>query len=131
LVGDSAFTRHESPGQIIEKVVHPALVSDGTFADVQQMLAGRSCGQHKPHRSRHDYALRGLLVCGLCDRRMQGHWANAAPYYRCTFATEYGLANHVQHPRNVTLRQDAILGPSTNGSSGSSTPGIWPRPSTN
>ena len=36
---------------------------------------------------------------------------NAAPYYRCVFATEYGLANHVQHPRNVTLRQDAILGP--------------------
>ena len=94
-----------------EKVVHPALVSDDTFAEVQQMLAGRSGGQHKPHRSKHDYALRGLLVCGLCDRRMQGHWANAAPYYRCTFATEYGLANRVQHPRNVTLRQDAILGP--------------------
>ena len=94
-----------------ERVVHPALVSDDTFAEVQQMLVGRSGGQHKPHRSRHDYALRGLLVCGLCDRRMQGRWANAAPYYRCTFATEYGLANHVQHPRNVTLRKDAILGP--------------------
>ena len=94
-----------------EKVVHPALVSDDTFTEVQQLLAGRTGGQHKPHRSRHDYALRGLLVCGLCDRRMQGHWANAAPYYRCAFATEYGLANHVQHPRNVTLRQDAILGP--------------------
>jgi hypothetical protein len=25
--------------------------------------------------------------------------------------TEYALANQVQHPRNVTLRQDAILGP--------------------
>jgi site-specific DNA recombinase len=94
-----------------EKVVHPALVSDDTFAEVQQMLAGRSGGQHKPHRSKHHYALRGLLVCGLCDRRMQGHWANAAPYYRCSFATEYGLANRVQHPHNVTLRQDAILGP--------------------
>jgi site-specific DNA recombinase len=94
-----------------EKVVHPALVTDDTFAEVQQMLAGRSGGQHKPHRSKHDYALRGLLVCGLCDRRMQGHWADAAPYHRCSFATEYGLANHVSHPRNVTLRQDAILGP--------------------
>jgi hypothetical protein len=62
-----------------EKVVHSALVSDDTFAEVQQMLAGRSGGQHKPHRSKHDYALRGLLVCGLCDRRVQGHWANAAP----------------------------------------------------
>ena len=94
-----------------EKIVHPPLIGDDTFAEVQQMLAGRSGGQHKPHRSKHAYALRGLLVCGICDRRMQGHWANAAPYYRCRFPTEYALANRVHHPRNVTLRQDAILGP--------------------
>ncbi len=92
-----------------EKVVHPALVSDGTFAEVQAMLAVRGDGQHKPHRSKHHYALRGLLICGVCSRRMQGHWANAAPYYRCSFPGEYDLANHVQHPRNVTLRQDVIL----------------------
>ena len=94
------------------------------------MLAVRSGGQHKPHRSKHDGSLSSLLVCGLCDRRMQGHWANAAPYYRCSFPSEYGLANHVQHPRNVTLRQDAILGPSTNGSPAGSMPATWPRPST-
>ena len=29
---------------------------------------------------------------------MQGHWNNAAPYYRCVFPTEYGLANQVEHP---------------------------------
>jgi site-specific DNA recombinase len=51
------------------------------------------------------------LLCGLCSRRMQGLWANQAPYYRCRFPSEYALANHVDHPRNVTLRQDAILGP--------------------
>jgi site-specific DNA recombinase len=83
-----------------------------TFAEVQQMLAARGRGgQHRPRPSRHDYAPRGLLVCGLCLRRMQGHWANGAPCYRCSFLSEYGLANRVQHPRNVTLRQDAILGP--------------------
>src|SRR5712691_3105653 len=42
---------------------------------------------------------------------MQGHWANAAPYYRCRFPNEYALANRVQHPLNVTLRQDAVLDP--------------------
>ena len=42
---------------------------------------------------------------------MQGHWANAAPYYRCRFPSEYALANRVAHPLNVTLRQDVLLGP--------------------
>jgi len=67
--------------------------------------------EHKPHRSKHAYALRGVLVCGLCDRKMQGHWANQAPYYRCRFPNEYALANRVRHPLNVTLRQDAVLPP--------------------
>jgi site-specific DNA recombinase len=42
---------------------------------------------------------------------MQGHWANAAPYYRCRFPNEYALANKLTHPLNVTLRQDVLLGP--------------------
>jgi site-specific DNA recombinase len=85
------------------------------------MLAVRGDGQHKPHRSKHHYALRGLMICGICSRRMQGRWANAAPYYRCSFPSQYGLANHVQHPRNVTLRQDAVLpARSTSGSPTSS-----------
>jgi hypothetical protein len=42
---------------------------------------------------------------------MQGHWANRAPYYRCRFPVEYALANRLEHPRNVTLRQDALLRP--------------------
>jgi site-specific DNA recombinase len=39
---------------------------------------------------------------------MQGHWINAAPYYRCRFPDEYALANKISHPRNVYLRQDAF-----------------------
>ena len=71
----------------------------------------RSAGQHKPHRSQHAYALRGLLFCGICDRRMQGHWANAAPYYRCRFPSEYALANKRRPPAERHLRQDALLAP--------------------
>jgi site-specific DNA recombinase len=41
---------------------------------------------------------------------MQSHWSNGAPYYRCRFPAEYALANQVQHPRNVNLREDAVLG---------------------
>src|SRR5262249_57789339 len=52
------------------------------------------------------YTFAGTLYCGLCDRRMQGHWLRDAPYYRCRFPNEYALANKVTHPRNVYLRQD-------------------------
>jgi hypothetical protein len=41
---------------------------------------------------------------------MQSHWANAAPYYRCRFPAEYAIANRIEHPLNVCLREDAILG---------------------
>ena len=41
---------------------------------------------------------------------MQSHWANAAPHYRCRFPAEYALANHVEHPLSVNLREDAIIG---------------------
>ncbi|MGP4044489.1 hypothetical protein [Streptomyces sp. 2A115] len=32
-------------------------------------------------------------------------------YYRCRFPEEYALANHIQHPRNVCLRETWILPP--------------------
>jgi site-specific DNA recombinase len=53
-------------------------------------------------------AFTGALFCGVCDRRMQGHWINAAPYYRCRFPEQYALASKISHPRNVYLRQDAF-----------------------
>ena len=94
------------------KIVHPPIIDRETFDRVQVMLSGRAIkhAEHKPHRSRHPYALRGCVWCGLCDRRMQGHWAKGITYYRCRFAAEYALANRVQHPLNVNLREDAIIG---------------------
>jgi site-specific DNA recombinase len=96
-----------------EEIVHPPIIDDEPFNQAQELLAARRAvpGPHKPHRSKHAYALRGLLFCGVCQRRMQGHWANEAPYYRCRFPAEYALANRLDHPLNVTLRQDVLLDP--------------------
>jgi site-specific DNA recombinase len=114
-LGHTTKMRWNDQGKWIysEQIVHPPVIDDGTFSRAQELLAARRGvqGPHKPHRSKHDYALRGLLFCGICERRMQGHWANAAPYYRCHFPSEYALANRLEHPRNVTLRQDAVLDP--------------------
>jgi len=70
-----------------ENVVHPLIIDRETFDQVQVLLAGRATtpAEHKPHRARRPYALRGCLWCGICERRMQSHWANQAPYYRCRF----------------------------------------------
>jgi hypothetical protein len=40
---------------------------------------------------------------------MQGEWNNNAPYYLCKFPAEYAVANKVAHPRNVYLREDAVI----------------------
>ncbi|MBC6458471.1 zinc ribbon domain-containing protein [Actinomadura sp. HBU206391] len=60
-------------------------------------------------RHRHPYVLRGILYCGICHRRIQGQRNHGAAYYRCRFPEEYALANRVHHPRNVYLREDALL----------------------
>lgn len=82
------------------QIVHPPIINKDAFDQVQVMVSGRATApaRHKPHRSRRPYALRGCVWCGLCHRRMQGHWANNAPYYRCRFPAEYALANKVEHP---------------------------------
>jgi site-specific DNA recombinase len=94
------------------KVVHPPIIDRDTFDQVQTMLRGRATdpAEHKPHRVRRPYALRGCVWCGLCGRRMQGHWVNDAPYYRCRFPSDYALANHVEHPLSVYLREAVIIG---------------------
>ncbi|MFD2357294.1 recombinase family protein [Nonomuraea ferruginea] len=94
-----------------ETVVHPPIVSKGDFDAVQATLTGRGDRHTDKTRKRtpKPYQLRGLLYCGVCDRRMQGQWVNDAPYYRCRFPEEYALANRVMHPRNVYLREDRVV----------------------
>jgi DNA invertase Pin-like site-specific DNA recombinase len=93
-----------------EQPVHPPIIDPETFQQTQDVLAARGRGpyQHKPHDRRRAYAFGGSLFCGLCQRRMQGHWINQTPYYRCRYPTEYALANNIPHPRNVYLRQDTF-----------------------
>jgi site-specific DNA recombinase len=95
-----------------DKIVQPPIIEREKFGQVQAMVAGRAHtpAAHKPHRAQHPYALRGCVWCALCGRRMQSHWAHDTPYYRCRFAAEYALANHVEHPLSINLREDAVIG---------------------
>jgi DNA invertase Pin-like site-specific DNA recombinase len=90
---------------------HEALVSAEDYARAQELArAGRNRpAARKAHRAPHPYMLRGLLTCGLCGRRMSGHHIRNETRYRCRYPTEYALANEVDHPRTVLVREDWIV----------------------
>ncbi|GAA4931127.1 hypothetical protein GCM10023224_08760 [Streptomonospora halophila] len=96
---------------VSDNLVHDPLVSDEDFEHVQRLLEvkGRRAVVRRPRTTGRVYPLRSRLHCGLCNRRMQGSWNNDQPYYRCTFASEYAMANHVEHPKSVYLREADVL----------------------
>jgi site-specific DNA recombinase len=94
-----------------DQVVHDALVSRDMFDQTQLRLSSRgprSTGRVTARR-KHDYALKGLLFHDTCGRRMQGNWNHNMAHYRCRFPNEYAVANRIDHPLTVYLREDAIL----------------------
>jgi DNA invertase Pin-like site-specific DNA recombinase len=94
-----------------EKIAHPPIIDKKDFELAQATLAGRgSKTQHKQHSRPRAYPLRGVMLCGLCGRRMSGKWNNGLAYYLCRFPAEYALANRVTHPKNVYLREADVLG---------------------
>jgi site-specific DNA recombinase len=91
---------------------HPPLVTQEAFEHVRLRMASRSPSSDRTvTRTRHPYAFRGLLVCDACGRKMQGSWNNERAHYRCRFPSEYAIANKVDHPLAVYVREDALLGP--------------------
>ena len=96
-----------------QQPAHEALVEDETFSQVQALLVapGRVQEGRKPRRTPRPYIFRGLLFCGICDRRMQGSWNNGKPHYRCVFPREYAQVNHIDHPRSVYVREELIIEP--------------------
>ena len=96
-----------SPG-----VAHEPLISSQVFeaARARRAANGRTTIR-KPRRTPRPYVLRGLLRCGLCDRRMQGSWNHEQAYYRCRYPSEYAFPRGTQHPATVYVRETQIVPP--------------------
>jgi site-specific DNA recombinase len=93
-----------------EQTVHEPLIATATFERAQALRRTRVAhAQRAPRRTPRPYLLRGLLHCGICDRRMQGSWNNDAAYYRCMFLSQYAAKNKIRHPRAVYLREGLIV----------------------
>jgi recombinase-like zinc beta ribbon protein len=84
---------------------HPALVSDADFLSVQRITALAVPADGRVHR----YQLTGLLVCGLCGRRLEGHWVNQRPGYRCRHGHTTAQSADAERPRWVYWAQARIL----------------------
>jgi hypothetical protein len=93
-------------------VAHEPLISTEVFeaARARRAANGRTTIR-KLRRTPRPYLLRGLLRCGLCDRRMQGSWNHEQAYYRCRYPTEYALPRRTQHPMTVYVREAKIVQP--------------------
>lgn len=88
---------------ISSKPAHPALVSEADFVAAQSMRALRETA---PGRR---YQLAGLLRCGLCERRMESHWARCRSAYRCRHGHSSAAPRDSSAPRNSYVREDEIV----------------------
>jgi hypothetical protein len=86
---------------------HPALISEADFIAVQAIRSTRASGDGT-HRT---YRLAGLLQCGICGRRLDSHWVNNRPGYRCRHGhtSAHSATAHDDRERAVYLREDELL----------------------
>lgn len=98
---------------VSEALTHEPLVSDEQFRAVRTLAAAgrRRPVVRKARPTSQPFALHGLVVCALCQRKMQGSANHGRAHYRCRYPSEYAMANELDHPRNVCVREDQILGP--------------------
>ncbi len=86
-------------------MTHPALIDEKTFLEVQGMRAARLT-QHGDTRT---YVLAGLVQCQLCGRRLDSHWVNGRPGYRCRHGHTSARNRPPELAKNVYIREDRLL----------------------
>jgi hypothetical protein len=91
--------------EVSEHLAHAPLVDEATFIAVQRIRAGRPT---KDGDAR-EYALAGLVVCGVCGRRMDAHWVHGRPGYRCRHGYGTATPRPSDAPRNVYAREEHLL----------------------
>jgi site-specific DNA recombinase len=92
---------------ISSAVVHPPLVSDAVFAQVQQVNALPVADESNANRCQ----LTGLVVRGLCGRRSEGRSVHGRCWYRYRYRYRYASSLDAQPGNLKTLyvRQDQTV----------------------
>lgn len=93
---------------------HPALIDQELWDEAQTRIAVRSHQAQKTTRSPRTtttpYLLRGLVHCGICERKMEGTKAHGIHRYRCMSPKTRALPAYLaHHPKSLYVREDAIV----------------------
>ena len=95
-----------------DQPVHDVIITKDTFEQVQARFASRSPRSPRTAvRRTHPYAFKGLVTHETCGRKMQGNWFHGAAFYRCRYPQEYAIANSLEHPTNVFLKEEMLIDP--------------------
>lgn len=90
---------------ISQTVAHPPLVSERDFVAAQAIRAARPTADG----STRTYLLTGLVLCGVCERRMDAHWVHGRPGYRCRHGQTSSQRRVLPRDKNVYVREDQLL----------------------
>jgi hypothetical protein len=102
------WARRRQAARLLEAVASPRREFDA-------ILVGESerafTGTQLLHGQRRTYRLAGLLQCGICGRRLDSHWVNNRPGYRCRHGhtSAHPANDHEDRERAVYLREDELL----------------------
>ena len=93
---------------------HPALIDQALWDGAAARLARRSPsarpGTRSPRTTSSPYILRGLLHCGICDRKMQGSKSHDTLRYRCLATQTRALPAYLaHHPKSVYVRERDVV----------------------
>lgn len=106
--------RDQAAWVVPDRRTHEALITDELAQAVRlRTQTRRGPGLVCSRESTVPYALRGLLFCAVCGRRMQGAARGGKRTTRILYRCELGKSRSVpvdltDHPRTVYLREDAV-----------------------
>ena len=85
---------------------HDPLISKELFDEAQHLMTAGARTTTGIRRTPNPYLLKGMVICSVCGRRMQGNQLRGQLHYRCVMKQEYPGA---EHPRSLSVREDALL----------------------
>jgi site-specific DNA recombinase len=108
--GEQIRVQHWNPTDqwvISTRPAHPELVSQADYTAAQTVRSSRTAGDG----TQRTYRLAGLVQCGICGRRLDSHWVNNRPGYRCRHGrTSTTPTNHRTAPDPYGhVREDELL----------------------
>ncbi|WP_242604867.1 recombinase family protein [Flavobacterium subsaxonicum] len=84
---------------------HEAIISDGLFYRVQDVLEGRSRNYRPKVQTTENFPLRGFFLCPQCDRKLTGSKCKGRHkyyyYYHCEASCKYRINSEIANERFI------------------------------